>query len=80
MEVMMTAAARRATNLTLNSRLIEEAKTLDINLSRAAEQGIRNQIAAEKARKFSAEFPDVVRSNNEYIDKHGLPLRKYRSF
>ena len=76
----MTLVARRATNLTLNSKLIDEAKTLDINLSRAAEQGIRNQIAAEKARKFAAEFPEVISSTNEYVEKHGLPLRKYRSF
>ena len=76
----MSPAARRPTNLTIDSALLEEARSLDINLSRAAELGIRRQITAEKARQFAIEHADVIRSNNEYIAKHGLPLRKYRSF
>ena len=53
---------------------------MDINLSRAAEDGIRQAVAAEKARRFRDEFADVIRSNNEYVEKHGLPLEKYRLF
>lgn len=74
------AATRRATNLSVSEAVLEEARGMDINLSKAAEDGIRQAIAAEKARRFSEEFADVVRSNNEYVAKHGLPLRKYRSF
>jgi post-segregation antitoxin (ccd killing protein) len=32
----MNAKAKKATNLTLDATLIEEARTLDVNLSRAA--------------------------------------------
>jgi len=54
---------------------------MNINLSRAAEAGIARAIVAEKtARQWAEENADVIRSNNEYVARHGLPLRKYRSF
>jgi len=67
--------------VTLDSDLIEEARSMNINLSRAAEAGIARAIVAEKtARQWAEENADVIRSNNEYVARHGLPLRKYRSF
>ena len=75
------AGTRRSTKVTVDIDLIDEALALDINLSRAAESGIARAVAAEKAaRQFAEEHAEVIRSNNEYIAKHGLPLRKYRSF
>jgi len=38
--ISAVAGPKRATNLTLSERLIEEARALDVNLSRAAEYGI----------------------------------------
>jgi antitoxin CcdA len=73
-------AVRRAANLSLDSALLDEAKAMNINLSRAAEVGIARAVAAEKARVWAKENADVIRSNNEYIEKHGLPLAKYRMF
>ena len=71
---------RRSTKVTLDSDLIEEAKSMNINLSRAAEAGIARAVVAEKAaRQWAEENADVIRSNNEYVARHGLPLRKYRS-
>lgn len=76
----MTAAARRATNLSLNSNLVEQARALNINLSGAAEAGIAEAIAAEKARKWREENAEAIQSSNEYVEKYGLPLEKYRMF
>ena len=74
------ASIRRTTNLSLSQSVLDEARGMDVDVSKAAEDGIRNAIAAEKARRFREEFEDVVRSTNEYVARHGLPLRKYRSF
>jgi len=75
------AGARHPTTVTLDNDLVDEARSMNIDLSRAAESGIARAIVAEKAaRQFALEHADVVRSNNEYIARHGLPLRKYRSF
>lgn len=71
---------RKSANLSIDGRLLEEARALNINLSGAAQDGIRNAIAAEKARKWQAENAEAIRSSNEYVEKHGLPLEKYRMF
>lgn len=80
METTLASTSRRPTNLSVSQSVLEEARSLEINLSRAAEDGIRQAVAAEKARRFRDEFADVIRSNNEYVEKHGLPLEKYRLF
>lgn len=72
--------SRRAANLSIDSALMDEAKELNINISRAAELGIRRELAAAKAKLWAEENAEVVRSTNDYIARHGLPLRKYRSF
>jgi len=71
---------RRSANLSLEVDMLEEARSLDINLSRAAQDGIRRAIAAEKARRWKEENAEAIRSSNEYVEKHGLPLERYRMF
>ena len=71
---------RKSTNLSLDARLIAEAKDLDINISRVAEQGIAQAVAEEKSRLWKIENRDAIESLNEYVDKHGIPLEEYRQF
>lgn len=73
-------AVRRSANLSLEADMLDEARALDINLSRAAQDGIRRAIAAEKTRRWKEENAEAIRSSNEYVEKHGLPLEKYRMF
>ncbi len=72
--------ARKSANLSIDARLLDEAKALKINLSAAAQVGIRDAIAAEKGRQWQIENAEAIRSSNEYVEKHGLPLAKYRMF
>ncbi len=74
------STARRSTNLSIDADVLEEARALNLNLSRAAQNGIRHAIASEKARKWKEENADAIRSSNEYVEKHGLPLERYRMF
>jgi antitoxin CcdA len=76
----MPATTRRATNLSIDSEVLEKARELNINLSRAAEEGVRRAISREEAKHWAKENAEVVRSWNEYVAKNGLPLRKYRTF
>ena len=71
---------RKSTNLSLDARLIAEAKDLDINISRVAEQGIAQAVAEEKARLWKIENREALKSWNTYVEEHGLPLAKYRQF
>ncbi|MEQ9037734.1 MAG: type II toxin-antitoxin system CcdA family antitoxin [Silicimonas sp.] len=76
----MNASSRRPTNLTLDAALIEEARALNVNLSRAAEEGLRIAVKTERARRWQEENAEAIRSSNEYVEKHGLPLERLRLF
>ena len=71
---------RKPTNISLDTALVEEAKTLGINMSRSAETGIAKAIADEKTRLWLLENSEAIESSNDYVRKHGLPLAKYRVF
>ncbi len=73
-------APKKATNLTLNSSLLEVARRLRINISRACERGLQMQIAEVEARRWREENRDAVASSNDYVERHGLPLARYRQF
>ncbi|WP_428429776.1 type II toxin-antitoxin system CcdA family antitoxin [Pararhizobium sp.] len=76
----MSQSARKSANLSLDSDLVSQARDLKINLSRAAEDGIGRAVKAEQERLWRLENAEAIRLENEYIEKHGLPLAKYRQF
>ena len=76
----MNSQTRKPTNLSLDAVLLSEAKELKINLSRAAEDGVRSAVAAAKAEQWKAENTAAIRSSNSYVEKHGLPLDIFRQF
>lgn len=69
---------RRPSNLSLDADLVAEARALDINVSRAAEEGLARAVSEEKARRWKEENREAMESWNAYVEKHGLPLEKYR--
>ena len=73
-------APKRATNVSLNSDLLAKAKKYGVNVSQACERGWAEELARLRAKEWAEENRDAIRSANEYIEKHGLPLAKYRSF
>jgi antitoxin CcdA len=71
---------KRATNVSINETLLKEAKELQVNVSRAAEFGLMQAIAEKRAELWVDENREALNSSNEYVEKHGLPLAKYRQF
>jgi antitoxin CcdA len=71
---------KRATNVSLNSRLLTEARALGINISRACDRGLAMQIADERALRWLDENKAALQSSNAYVERHGLPLARYRQF
>nr|WP_298938385.1 type II toxin-antitoxin system CcdA family antitoxin [uncultured Ruegeria sp.] len=76
----MNAQSRKPTNLSLDSVLLSEAKALKVNLSRAAEDGVRIAVAAAKVEQWKTENAATLRSSNSYVERHGLPLESFRQF
>lgn len=77
---MATTVKRKPTNLSLDSSLVGEARTLKINLSQAAEEGVRAAVAAAKAERWKRENAEAIREANAWVEKNGLPLERYRQF
>lgn len=73
-------APRRPTNVSLNSKLLEEAKALGINVSRAAERGLEAEVKAARTKAWKEEHRAAFEEWNKYIEEHGLPLARYRQF
>jgi len=71
---------KRATNLSVDSTLLNEARGLGINLSATFEASLRDAVRARKAAQWREENRAALQSSNEWVEKHGLPLEKYRQF
>jgi antitoxin CcdA len=69
-------APKRATNVSLNSDLLEQAKALGVNVSRACERGLAAQIAELRENRWLDENHAALASSNAYVEAHGLPLAK----
>lgn len=74
------SSPRKATNVSLRADLIEQAKALDINISRACEQGLEQQVSKSRAERWLEENREAIESTNAWVEKHGLPLARYRMF
>ena len=73
-------AFRKPTNVSLDRQLVDEAKRLGINLSRACEEGLAARIRELKAQRWLDENREALLSSNAYVEKHGLPLARFRMF
>ncbi|MEY4982943.1 MAG: hypothetical protein RIR62_1209 [Pseudomonadota bacterium] len=73
-------ADRRSTSLTLDADLLDQARALGVNISRAAEAGVLAAVKAEKARRWKEENAEAVAAYNRWIEENGLPNRSVRLF
>ncbi|WP_449415406.1 type II toxin-antitoxin system CcdA family antitoxin [Ochrobactrum teleogrylli] len=71
---------KRATNLSIDNELLSEARQHKINISRAAEIGIAQAIAAAKSALWKDDNRPAIQSSNAYVEANGLPLERYRQF
>ena len=77
---MPTVPPRRSTSLTLDRRLLDEARELGVNISRAAEDGVALAIRAARTRQWQEENAAAMDDYNRFIDTHGVPLSEFRKF
>ncbi|HET9646441.1 MAG TPA: type II toxin-antitoxin system CcdA family antitoxin [Burkholderiaceae bacterium] len=75
-----SVSLRKSTNITLRLELVEEAKALGINLSKAAEAGVADAVARKRAERWLADNRDALESSNAFVERNGLPLARYRNF
>lgn len=73
-------APKKATNLSLNSKVLEIARQLDINLSQTVDALLAVEVKRLYWEKWRNDNRQAMTAYNERIAEHGLPLAKYRSF
>lgn len=60
--------------------IYDTARALGIDAPAIAELAVRAAIAAERARRWSADNRTALEAHARYVEDHGLPLDSYRMF
>lgn len=71
---------RKATNITLPDSLVQQARSLSVNVSKACEAGLAAEIARARAERWQVENRAAIDEWNAYVEEHGIPLAEYRQF
>lgn len=77
---MLAAQIKRSVNLSVNSGLIQEAKSLDINLSREFESHLETLVKQRRQEKWLAENRDALDAYNEHVERDGVFSDGLRGF
>ncbi|NOT12143.1 MAG: type II toxin-antitoxin system CcdA family antitoxin [Methylococcaceae bacterium] len=75
-----TNAPKKPTNLSVNSDLLNKAKTLKINLSATFEAALLNEVKAARRDIWLAENKQAIDACNQFAESHGLFADKHRIF
>jgi len=73
-------APNKATNLTVNSDLLNQAKSLKINLSATLEQALIVQVKKAQREQWLKENKNAINELNKLSDENGLFSDSFRSF
>jgi antitoxin CcdA len=76
----ISAKPRKAVNLSLDPNLVADAKDIGINLSQTCEAALATALKQAREARWIEENWDAIQSSNAWVEKHGLPLEKYRMF
>lgn len=73
-------APKKATNLSLNSKVLEMARELGMNLSQTVDTLLAEEVKRRYWEKWRDDNRQAMAEYNQRIAREGLPLAKYRSF
>ena len=73
-------APKRPTNLSLNSKVLEMAKELGMNISQTVDALLAEEVTRRYWARWNEENKEAIKAYNARIASEGLPLAKYRSF
>lgn len=76
----ISSGRKRATNVSIDSGVIDAAKARGLNISQIAEAALTEEVRTRRKQEWQAENKAAIDSFNAYVEEHGLPLAKYRMF
>lgn len=71
---------KRATNVSINQGLLEDAKALEINLSATLERALDAEVRARKRAKWLEENREAIAAYNARIARDGMLSDHVRAF
>lgn len=72
----MAATAPKAEGPALPQKLLDEARRLKVDIAGRTEEQARNAVREA----WIEENREAIEASNAWVEKHGLPLAKYRQF
>lgn len=73
-------APKKATNLSLNSKVLEMARELGMNVSQTVDDLLAAEVRRRYWERWNEENREAIAEYNARIATEGLPLAKYRTF
>ena len=80
MMLQFDKAPKKATNLSLNAKVLETAKQLGMNISQTVDTLLAEEVKRRYWEKWRDDNREGFEAYNERIRQHGLPLAKYRTW
>ena len=79
-ELYDTSAPKKATNLSINSDLLNRARSLNINLSSTLEAALKQVLAEQHQKQWKIENRAGIQAYNDFVEDNGCFSDEYRSF
>ena len=80
MMLQFDKAPKKATNLSLNAKVLETARELGMNISQTVDALLADEVKRRYWEKWRDDNREGFEAYNERIRQHGLPLAKYRTW
>ncbi len=74
------SSGKQVTHVAIRTDLLTTARELGLSISSAAEGGLERAIAEAREARWREENREAIDSANAYVERHGLPLERYRRF
>jgi len=72
--------AKRATNVSIRSELLDAARAAGVNLSATLERALEHELANLRRKQWREENREAIASYNDYVAEHGAFSDAVRSF
>ncbi len=70
----------RTVDLSISNSLLLEAERLRIDVAMAVEHGLKQALREKREALWIESNRDAIESSCRFVEQHGLPLARYRSF
>lgn len=71
---------KRATNLTLNAKVLDMARELGMNISQTVDALLAEEVRKRYWERWNDENKEAIAAYNERVEREGLVMQKYRTF